>query len=197
MFVFCLHYLLHEESYSYSLPIFFSLLGSLSFSYWFSRFSFYMKGIISLFIILFTNFSLVLMYLLTWLMFQRFRNIFTSRLCTIFIVLHGFFLRLYLFKENPRVQVGRGVRGRERESQADFLLSMEPSAGLDLNTLRSWPERESRVGHSIDWATQVPLAWILMRLLWFYFGVRCKIWIQKRVKNFFVSRWSFYYFSFP
>jgi len=32
--------------------------------------------------------------------------------------------------------VGRG-RGRERESQADSMLSMEPDEGLNLMTLRS------------------------------------------------------------
>ena len=33
---------------------------------------------------------------------------------------------------------------------------MEPSAGLELMTLRSRPELRLRVGHSTDWATQIP-----------------------------------------
>ena len=32
----------------------------------------------------------------------------------------------------------------ERESQADFPLRVEPDVGLDLMTLRSWPEPKSR-----------------------------------------------------
>jgi len=33
---------------------------------------------------------------------------------------------------------------------------MEPSVGLDLTTMRSWPEPKSRVGRLTNWATQVP-----------------------------------------
>ena len=36
-------------------------------------------------------------------------------------------------------------REREKESQADSPLSMEPHAGLDLTTLRSHPEWKPRV----------------------------------------------------
>ena len=46
---------------------------------------------------------------------------------------------------------------RERESQADSLLSLEPQAGLDPRTLRSRPEPKSRVGYLTDSATQVSL----------------------------------------
>lgn len=35
--------------------------------------------------------------------------------------------------------------GRERESQVDSALSVEHDMGLDLMTLRSWPELKSRV----------------------------------------------------
>ena len=45
---------------------------------------------------------------------------------------------------------------RERESQADSTPSLEPDAGLDFMTLRSWPEPQSHVRYSTDWATQVP-----------------------------------------
>ena len=48
--------------------------------------------------------------------------------------------------------VGRG-NGRwrgKRESQADFLLSVEPDMGLDPKTMRSRPEPKSRDGHLTD-----------------------------------------------
>ena len=45
---------------------------------------------------------------------------------------------------------GRG-RGRERTP------SVEPDTGLELTTLGSWPEPNSRVRRSTDWATQVPI----------------------------------------
>jgi len=59
--------------------------------------------------------------------------------------LPSFFLS---FREGRRGGSGRGRR-RERESQADYVLSAEPdvelSVGLDLLTLRSQPEVISRV----------------------------------------------------
>ena len=43
---------------------------------------------------------------------------------------------------------GGGAEGeRERNSEADSLLSMEPDTGLDFTILRSQPELKSRVGH--------------------------------------------------
>ena len=50
-----------------------------------------------------------------------------------------------------------GQREREREIQADSMLSAEPDMGLDLKTLRSGPELKSRVGHLTHWATKAPL----------------------------------------
>ena len=55
---------------------------------------------------------------------------------------------------------GGAEREGERETQADFPLNVEPSAGLDLMTLRSWPEWKSRVRCLTDWATHAPLYWI-------------------------------------
>ena len=49
-------------------------------------------------------------------------------------------------------------RQGERESQAGFLPSAEPDAGLDLMVLKSWPEPKSRVGCLTDWGTQVTLS---------------------------------------
>ena len=65
---------------------------------------------------------------------------------------------IYIFsREHVSRGWGRGrKRGRERipsRLHADF----RDDAGLYLTTLRSQPEPQSRVGHLIDWATQVPL----------------------------------------
>ena len=35
--------------------------------------------------------------------------------------------------------------------------SVEPEAGLDRTSMRSWPELKSKVGRSTEWTTQVPL----------------------------------------
>ena len=66
----------------------------------------------------------------------------------------------YFFKDlfidwESKGRVGRSG-GRERDSQADFLLSAKPDVELDLTALRSWPEPKPRAGHSTDWATQGP-----------------------------------------
>jgi len=45
---------------------------------------------------------------------------------------------------------------RERESQADFMLSSGPDVGLGLMTLGSRPEPEPGVGRSASSTTQVP-----------------------------------------
>ena len=47
-------------------------------------------------------------------------------------------LFIYLREREPTSQVmGRAEEEGERESQADFMLNMEPSAGLDLTILTS------------------------------------------------------------
>ena len=63
--------------------------------------------------------------------------------------LWGFFFKdfIYLFNVKERVWCmweHAWDRQRERESQADSALSMEPDLGLNLMTLRSWPELKSR-----------------------------------------------------
>ena len=55
----------------------------------------------------------------------------------------------------PHAWAGRG-RERERDPQADSLLSAEPHTGLHPRALRSWPEPEPRIGCSTNWATQAP-----------------------------------------
>ena len=47
--------------------------------------------------------------------------------------------------------------GRERESQADATVSMEPIVELFTTTLRPQPEPKARIGHLTSCATQVPL----------------------------------------
>ena len=58
-----------------------------------------------------------------------------------------FFKHLLNLSERER-EDGRKERGIRKESQADSLLITEPNMGLDLTTLRSWPEPESRVCHN-------------------------------------------------
>ena len=64
---------------------------------------------------------------------------------------HIYFSIIYLLSER---QEGGG-RGRAT-IQADTILSVEPNTGLDVTTLRSWPEPKSRVECFTKWATQVP-----------------------------------------
>ena len=64
------------------------------------------------------------------------------------------FLKFFIYCERKRDCVCERAEG---EGQADSVLNLEPNAGLDPKTLRSWPQQKSRVGHSINWATQVPL----------------------------------------
>lgn len=52
-----------------------------------------------------------------------------------------------------RNKVSGGEAKEERESQAGYVFSTGPNAGLSSTTMRSWPERKSRVGHFNDWAT--------------------------------------------
>lgn len=58
-------------------------------------------------------------------------------------------------REYIHMWVGGGEE-EERESQVDFLLSMEPTVWLSLRTLWSWPETKSGIGQSTQWATQGP-----------------------------------------
>ena len=76
-----------------------------------------------------------------------------------FIFIYYYFKR-FIYLGESRV---RGWGGR-RESQSASLLSMEPNAGLDPATLRSWPKPKSRLGRSTDRATQAPPLSILERL---------------------------------
>ena len=65
------------------------------------------------------------------------------------------YLFIYLFIATRRVE-------RKKESQTDYVLSMEPDVGLDLMTLRSGTEVKSRVRCLTSWATQVPPVWIFL-----------------------------------
>ena len=62
-------------------------------------------------------------------------------------------LRGRVSKNEKRGRRKKG-RKRERESQADSLLSVESDLSLHLMTQRSWPELKSRVRCLTDWVTQ-------------------------------------------
>ena len=72
-------------------------------------------------------------------------------LCTIFYIYIFFYLFLkclFIFeREREWVQAGEGQRERWRERIPSRLhaVSMEPDMGLDVTTVRSWPELKSRV----------------------------------------------------
>ena len=77
-----------------------------------------------------------------------------------------FFLKILFIWEREREHVNMWEEGqREREPQADSMLSREPDLGLDLGIQRPWPELKPRVGRSTDWATQEPLWQTLFILL--------------------------------
>ena len=73
-----------------------------------------------------------------------------------YFIFFGFYIFIYLLKKTFKkvylfiflvrecMQAGAGAKG-ERKYQAGSELSMEPAVGLDLKTLRSWPELKSRV----------------------------------------------------
>lgn len=71
-------------------------------------------------------------------------------------MLSNFFLRFYLFqkgRESTSAQTEGGAKEKgDGISQADSKLSIEPDVGpgtgLNLITLRSWPELQPRVGRS-------------------------------------------------
>ena len=58
------------------------------------------------------------------------------------------------FRESEHRHKGVSMGGtegeRERASQAGSMPSTEPDEGLDLTTVRSWPELKSRVGRLTD-----------------------------------------------
>lgn len=76
-----------------------------------------------------------------------------------------FFKRLYIFIcERKR----EWARGRERESEADSALIAEPNEGFNPTTMRSCPEPKPRVNHSINWGTQAPQRWRIIKQFLYY-----------------------------
>ena len=83
------------------------------------------------------------------------------RLCLLFNWVFFYFLlsfRSYLnfFFFREHASQGEGQRETKRKSEAGFSLRMEPSVRFSPMMLRSWPEPKLRVGHSTNWATQMP-----------------------------------------
>ena len=83
-------------------------------------------------------------------------------------------LKISLLRENR----SEGQR-QKKNAQADSLLSIEPDAGLNSRTPRSWPEPKSRVENLTNWAIQAPLVsflyysfvplWISLKITVFFF----------------------------
>ena len=61
--------------------------------------------------------------------------------------------KIYLFILEKELGEGQ----RETETLKQTVLTLEPNIGLDLTTLRSWPEPISWVRHLINCATQIAL----------------------------------------
>ena len=62
-----------------------------------------------------------------------------------------------------REQGGEVEEKGERDSQTDFLLSMEPDLGLDPRTIRSQPEPKSKFSHLTDLSHPgAMLYWIIL-----------------------------------
>lgn len=85
----------------------------------------------------------------------------------------GFAFLIFFFnlqRERASVRQWEGQQGeREKESEADSKLSMEPKTGLNSTIQRSRPEQKPRLRGLTDWATQPPLVlpfWSIV-LIWF------------------------------
>ena len=89
-------------------------------------------------------------------------SIFTFLSFHIIYFCSNFFEDLFIWER----EWGGGQMEKEWENpQVHPLLSVDPEAGLNPRTLRSWPELKSRVSHLTNWATQVSL------LLCFYIAL--------------------------
>ena len=72
-------------------------------------------------------------------------------------VLYFFNLCIYFTKiESVHAWVGEGKEQTERKRKADSLLSVDSNTGLNLMTLRSWPELKPGIGCLTDWDPQEP-----------------------------------------
>lgn len=94
-----------------------------------------------------------------------------------------FFLFCFLFWE------GVECRGRERESYTGSTPNMELDVGLDLTTLRSWPEPKLRVRPLTNWATQAPhpllksisLFQIFIYCQWGIYLILCEFYFKMKI----------------
>ena len=67
--------------------------------------------------------------------------------------------KIIYLREREKGHEWKEQKERERDSQADSMLSAEPDPGLDLMTLRSWPKLKPRVRYLTNCTTQAPLIW--------------------------------------
>ena len=80
-------------------------------------------------------------------------------LCPLTSLQGSFFPFLSFFKKVYLFWGGRWQRQGERENPKQALLAWSPTWGSNSQTVRSWPELKSRVGHSTNWATRRPYKW--------------------------------------
>ena len=93
-----------------------------------------------------------------------------------------FFEKIHFFKGEHkwggRAEGGSegGVRDRERESSAVSMPSMDPNLGLDLTTMRSWPEPKSKVGCLTTEPSRCPKIHSSPDILALIRGMECQEW---------------------
>ena len=71
-----------------------------------------------------------------------------------YFIFNSFLKRFIYFRERESWCMGQG----ERERRSSFSTEQGAQHGLDLRTLRSWPEPKPRIRHKTDWTTQAPLS---------------------------------------
>lgn len=95
-----------------------------------------------------------------WLCVTVYTHVFTYKYMCVWNFLHKIsFTNFLLFKKDLFFHLGETERAGREEEQREIETwadSTPSNAGLNPMTLRSWLEPKPKVGHSINWATQVP-----------------------------------------
>ena len=102
-------------------------------------------------------------------------------------------LFFFFFREGSGAEEQRKGEG-ERESQTGSTPSTELDTGLDLTTLKSWPEPKSRVKCLTDWSSQVKHFWQEYYVHSVHFSL-CHIKRHKILVCFIISGSKFDYFG--